>query len=216
MRQARRQSLLYALTLAGLLLSFDGCSRADTSPRPVLGNTPRVATATLGNGTPSPMAVTPTLTVREVIATAVAKRPDDFAFAFVAASCGESVTMDTFVDTFTVFVPQDGRYNAGTRTIPFALTPDEVRVVYRQMVIGDFFAYPPSLNTSSPRQGGRASDYDFRVRRDGRVQVFHWTTTGTSMPTEMERDLGDLTRHLQNILYAHPEAQAVPRGVGCT
>lgn len=216
MRQVRRYSLLCAFTLAGLLLPLGGCSRADTPPRPVISTPPRVVTATRDDGTRSPVAITPTLTVREVITTAVAKRPADFAFAFVSAACGESMTIDTFADTFTIFVPQDGRFNAGTRTIPLTLTPGELRAVYQQMIIMDFFAYPPSLSPSSPRQSGQASDYDFRVRRDGYAQIFHWTTRITSTPTEMERDLSDLTRRLVNIIYAHPETQAVPRGVGCT
>lgn len=215
MRQARCRSLLCALTIAGLLPTFGGCSRTDTSPRSVTSTPPRIVTATRDDGTRSPVPVTPSLTVREVITTAVAKRPTDFAFSFVSTSCGESVTIDTFADTFTAFVPQDGRYNAGTRTIPLTLTPDELRVIYRQMLVIDFFAYPPSLSTASVPQGGRASDYDFRVRRDG-VQTFHWTTTGTATPTEMERDLSDLTQRLVNIIYAHRETQAVSRGAGCT
>jgi hypothetical protein len=208
--------LLRAFALAGLLLAFGGCSGVNTSPRSATGTSSRVVTATRDGGTRSPVAVTPSLTVREVIATAVAKRPADFAFSFMSAACGESVTIDTFTDTFTVFVPQDGRYNAGTRTIPLTLTPDEVRAVYRQMLVIDFFAYPASLSTAGIPQGGRANDYDFRVRRDGHVQTFHWTTTGTRTPTEMERDLSDLTQRLITISYAYPQTQSVPRGAGCT
>lgn len=208
--------LLRACTLAVLLLTFGACSRADTSPRSATGTPSRVVTATRDGGTRSLVAFTPTLTVREVITTAVAKRPADFAFSFMSAACGESVTIDTFADTFTVFVPQDGRYNAGTRTIPLILTPDELRAVYRQMLGIDFFAYPPSLTTAGIPQSGRASDYDFRVRRNGQVPTFHWTTSGTTTPTDMERDLSDLTQRLITIIYAHRETQVVPLGVGCT
>lgn len=216
MKQAGCHSLRCTLVLAGLLLTLGGCSRANPLPRSATGIPSRLVTATRDDVISAPVPVTPSLTVREVITTAVAKRPADFAFAFVSAACSESMTIDTFADTFTAFVPQDGRYNADTRTIPLTLTPDELRVIYRQMLIIDFFAYPPSLSTVNPRQGGRASDYDFRVRRDGQVQTFHWTTTGTATPTEMERDLSDLTYCLTSILYAHPQTQAVPRGVGCT
>ncbi len=216
MKQAGCHSLRCTLVLAALVLTLGGCSRANPLPRSATGIPSRLVTATRDDGTRSPVPVTPSLTVREVITTAVAKRPTDFAFSFLSTSCGESVTIDTFADTFTAFVPQDGRYNAGTRTISLTLTPDELRAVYRQMLIIDFFAYPPSLSTASVPQGGRASDYDFRVRRDGQVQTFHWTTTGTATPTEMERDLSDLTQRLVNIIYAHRETQAVPRGAGCT
>lgn len=119
------------------------------------------------------MTIVPPLTVREVNTAAMAKRPADFAFTCVSAACGERVNSDIFGDTFTVFVPQDGRYDAGTRTIPLILTSEELRAIHRQLLIMDFFAYPPSLSTANPRQSGRANDYDFRVRRDGQVQTFH-------------------------------------------
>lgn len=203
MGQGDRRVILAAV-VAVIVLSLGGCASGSVSPTVV------------GVATPSVVAATPTRTVREAIATAVANRPPDFAFIFTSAACGESITIDTFAGTFTVFVPQDGRHNAGTRTIPFALTPDETRAVYRQMLVIGFFDYPPALTTSSPRRYSRPSDYDFRVRRAGREQSFHWTTTSTPTPTDMERDLAALTSLLSGIVYAHPEAQSVPRGVGCT
>lgn len=204
-----RHVALYGATLAVALLTLTGCV-GPGAPTKADGTVVR------DGGARSPVIATPTRTVRETIVTAVANRPADFTFAFTSAACDESTTIDTFADTFTVFVPQDGRYNGGTRTTPFLLTSDEVRAIYQQMLIMDFFDYPPSLTTSSPRQGGRASGYSFRVRRAGREQTFHWTTVGTPTPTAMERDLAALTSLLTGIVYAHRETQSVPRGVGCT
>lgn len=158
--------------------------------------------------------------MRATATVAVVDPPADFAFIFSTTACGERNEIDTFAGTYTNAVPQ-GAYNAGTRTVPLLLTPDELRAVYRQLIAIHFFAYPDTLSTARSPGSIMNSSHYFRVRANGRVKDLRWTDDdprvgrSTPQPT-MIVNLYTLMGLLSTISRSHAAVQQMKHGVSCT
>ena len=122
--------------------------------------------------------------------------------------------LNTFQNTYTKDLILDG-----TRTVPLALSPDELRAIESKLVEADFFSYPDTFAVATEDSVLVSIDphmtYFFRVRHHSIIKTLMWNES--PLPTSSDPRLENLRRIVQfvmNIVEQRPEVQNLPPARG--
>jgi hypothetical protein len=162
-------------------------------------------------GAPAPSATAPPLPTR-----VYAPEPEaNFALYFTYGAClGE--TLDTFQGTFSrSMCPPDPPV-----TISFALSAEEMRTIYLEMVKIDFFGYPDQFSVVVPEgatflQVTPSDSYHLKVRNGGVEKELYWTDDIVEPTTPEADQLRAFLKMVIDIIQGHPELKLVPEPSGC-
>ncbi len=170
-----------------------------------------LATPQAGVPSPSPQPTTLPLPTRVYAPEAEA----NFALYFRYGGClGE--TLDTFQGTFSrSMCPPDPPV-----TISFALSAEEMRTIYLEMVRIDFFGYPDQFSVVVPEgavflQVTPSDSYHLKVRNREVEKDLYWTDDIVEPTTREADQLRAFLKQIIAIIRQHPEMKQVPTPNGC-
>jgi hypothetical protein len=134
--------------------------------------------------------------------------PSDFGFRYEAKLC-VTKTFDTQTRTYTRV---EGNSSVPPISIPLSLGPNQMVVVYREIVRIGFFDYQPDFKRVAPRPGGGSimtspsTDYRLQVRSGGETHTVVYNDGETPRSDEAERLLG-LFKLIDGFLEEHPDVK---------
>ena len=134
--------------------------------------------------------------------------PGDFGFRYEAKNC-MTTEFDTGTRTYTRVAA-----NSSERpiSIPLSLGPNQMVVVYREIVRIGFFDYEPDFKRVAPRLGGEtmlrtpSTAYRMEVRSRGMTHTLSYNDGETPRSEEAERLLG-LFKLIDGFLNEHPDVK---------
>ena len=105
-------------------------------------------------------------------------------------------------------------------SIPFALSAEEMRTIYRAMARIDFFGYPDQFSVEVPEGAvvGKVTpsdSYHLRVRNGDVEKELYWTDDIFEPTTQEADQLRAFLKMVIDIIHAHPELKRVPEPSGC-
>lgn len=133
--------------------------------------------------------------------------PQNFAFEFRYGVYGKN-DLNTFEHKYTKDMVSDASI-----TIPFKLTNDQMKVIYKKMMQIDVFDYPENFKPSdgffyhtmvTPHK-----TYYFKVRAGNKTKVINWDDINLSKK-KSARNLRDLTELIQKMIHESPEYKKLP------
>ena len=162
-------------------------------------------------GAPEPSATAPSLPTR-----VYAPEPEaNFGLYLTYGAC-LAETLDTFQGTFSrSMCPPDPPV-----TVSFALSAEEMRTIYAEMVKIDIFGYPDQFSVVVPEgavvcQVTPSESYHLKVRNGGVEKDLYWTDDIVD-PTTQEADrLRAFLKMVIEMIHGHPELKLVPEPSGC-
>jgi hypothetical protein len=134
--------------------------------------------------------------------------PGDFGFRYEATRC-TTTEFDTDARTYTRVA---ANISEPPISLPLSLGPNQMVVVYREIVRIGFFDYQPDFRRVVPRPGGETTSrtpstaYRMDVRSRGMSHTVSYNDGETPRSAEAERLLG-LFRLIEDFLNAHPDVK---------
>jgi hypothetical protein len=139
----------------------------------------------------------------------------NFALYFRFGGC-LSETLDTFRGTFSRSMCPPNP----PAIISFALSAEEMRTIYLEMVRIDLFSYPDQFSISVPEGAvvGRVTpsdSYYLKVRNGVVDKELYWTDDIIEPTTQEADQLRAFLKMVVDIIHGHSELKQVPEPSGC-